>query len=107
MQTTSVSQLFQSDHQLARFVPRAVLRPPLIIYSASFREAKSRLHLATGDPIHLGTKPLRVVVTQAVTLDAKGKSREAEAWCAESGGVIRRVGLEVRSTFSPDGRSHA
>lgn len=55
---------------------------------ASYRAAKALLHAESGDPIVLGSKPLRVVVRQR-------QGREAEAWCAESGFLVRRVGLEV------------
>ena len=73
----------------------AHLHSPFHRERASFRAAKSKLHAESGQPILLSTKPLRVVVRQSYT--DKGKAREAEAWCAESGAVIRRIGLEVRS----------
>ncbi|KAL8286558.1 hypothetical protein RQP46_004575 [Phenoliferia psychrophenolica] len=76
MQTTDTSNLFQSDAQHAK---------------ASYRAAKQLLHAESGDPITLASKPLRVVVRQ------KG-NREADAWCAESGFVVRRVGLETGKT---------
>lgn len=70
---SDTSNLFQSDAQHAR---------------AAFRAAKSLLHAESGDPIKLGSKPLRVVVRQK-------PGKEAEAWVAESGFVVRRLGLEV------------
>ncbi|KAK4704048.1 hypothetical protein P7C70_g2170, partial [Phenoliferia sp. Uapishka_3] len=76
MQTTDSNNLFQSDAQHAK---------------ASYRAAKVALHAETGDPINLASKPLRVVIRQ------KG-NKEAEAWCAESGFVVRRVGLESGKT---------
>lgn len=42
-----------------------------------------------GQPIKLATKPISVVVREH-------PGKEAEAWVAESGFVVRRVGLEVR-----------
>ena len=67
------SNLFQTDAQHAR---------------AAFRSAKAELHQESGQPIKLGSKPLRVVVRQE-------EGKEAEACTAESGFVLRRVELEV------------
>jgi hypothetical protein len=99
MQTSDSSNFFQSDAQHARFVaspsssnPRNRVRriKNNHKYSASFRRAKHLLHAETGDPIKLNSRPLRVVIRQK-------EGKEADAFCAESGFVIRRVGLEVSS----------
>lgn len=62
---------------------------------ASFRAAKHALHAESGSPIQLSGKPLHVVIRQKY-------GKEAEAWCAESGFVVRHVGLEVRRSSPLD-----
>lgn len=73
--------------------PRAPLRQ-------AYRAAKTALHQDTGNPIKLSSKPLRTVIRQKY-------GKEADAWVAESGFVVRKVGLEV-SRYQRDrvGRSH-
>ncbi|KAM0754845.1 WD40 repeat-like protein [Meredithblackwellia eburnea MCA 4105] len=95
MQTTDTSNLFQSDAQQAK---------------SAYRAAKAVLHEKTGDPIQLGSKPLRLVVSQrqhqaelglgdnARRPEAAEGISEADAWVAESGFVIRRVGLNSGKT---------
>lgn len=74
---SDTSNLFQTDAQHAR---------------SAYRAAKAQLHQESGDPIKLASKPLRVVVRQQ-------EGAEAEAWVAESGFVVQRVGLEVSTAL--------
>lgn len=61
-----------------------------LCYSNAIRTAKAEALAERGQPITLASKPLQVVVRE-------GKNgAEADAWVAESGFVVRRVGLEVR-----------
>lgn len=57
----------------------------------AFRAAKTALHADTGAPIKLSSKPLRTAVRQT-------RGQEADAWVAESGFVVRKVGLESGRT---------
>ncbi|GAA6057544.1 hypothetical protein JCM3770_000576 [Rhodotorula araucariae] len=76
--TTDEGNLFQSDAQH---------------HQSAERQARAHLLKDRGDPIHLASKPLRVHVR-----DNKGKSLEPDAWVAESGFVVRRVGLQSGKT---------
>ncbi|GAA5835841.1 hypothetical protein JCM11251_007441 [Rhodosporidiobolus azoricus] len=75
--TTDNDKLFKTDAQHEKDAIRA---------------AKSGVLAERGAPIKLSSKPLRLVVRE----QAGGK--EAEAWVAESGFVVRRVGLESGKT---------
>ncbi|KAM0788149.1 hypothetical protein ACM66B_001313 [Microbotryomycetes sp. NB124-2] len=74
--TTDTSNLFQSDAQHER---------------AELRRQKQQAHANTAHPITLKSKPLRLSVRQRVGL-------EADAWVAQSGFTIRKIGLETGST---------
>ena len=74
MQAASTDHLFQTDAELAK---------------AAARAAKAQRIAALGRPIALSSKPLDLAVR------CDGTEGQAEAWTAESGGVARRVSLEV------------
>ncbi|GAA5852558.1 hypothetical protein JCM8547_002542 [Rhodosporidiobolus lusitaniae] len=76
--TTDSSKLFQTDEQQRR---------------AAIREAKAEALATRGAPLKLGSKPLQVVVREG-----RKDGEEAEAWVAESGFIVRRVGLESGKT---------
>ncbi|GAA5904437.1 hypothetical protein JCM6882_008909 [Rhodosporidiobolus microsporus] len=75
--TTDEDKLFKTDAQHEKDAIRA---------------AKSDALAERGTPIKLASKPLRVVVRE------QEGGKEAEAWVAESGFVVRRVGLESGKT---------
>ncbi|GAA5840869.1 hypothetical protein JCM9279_001247 [Rhodotorula babjevae] len=75
--TTDEGNLFQSDAQHQQSAERA---------------ARAHLLADRGSPIKLASKPLRVVVRDSKASD------EPDAWVAESGFVVRRVGLESGKT---------
>lgn len=56
---------------------------------SAIREARAKALADRGAPIQLASKPISVRVRSP-------PGREPEAWIAESGFVVRRVGLEVR-----------
>ncbi|GEM06657.1 WD repeat protein [Rhodotorula toruloides] len=58
---------------------------------AAIRAVRSQYLSERGQPIKLATKPIGVVVREQ-------PGKEAEAWVAESGYVVRRVGLESGKT---------
>lgn len=60
---------------------------------SAIRAARAQALADRGAPIQLSTKPIRVVVRRNAV-----RGGEPEAWVAESGFVIRRIGLEVRSS---------
>ncbi|KAK4050146.1 WD repeat-containing protein 49 [Microbotryomycetes sp. JL201] len=70
------SNLFQTDAQFER---------------ARARTDKASTHARSGYPVALKSKPLRLVVRQR-------PGAQAHAWVAESGFVIRKLGLESGST---------
>ncbi|BGO96973.1 WD repeat-containing protein 49 [Rhodotorula toruloides] len=74
--TTDEGKLFQTDAQHEKSAIRAV---------------RSQYLSERGQPIKLATKPIRLVVREQ-------PGKEAEAWVAESGFVVRRVGLESGKT---------
>ncbi|GAA5834017.1 hypothetical protein JCM5353_008611 [Sporobolomyces roseus] len=76
--TTDDSKLFKSDAQHRK---------------AAIREARAEALQNVGNPIQLPTKPLRVRVRQN-----EDKGKEPDAWIAESGFVVRRIGLESGKT---------
>ncbi|GAA5961347.1 hypothetical protein JCM21900_004491 [Sporobolomyces salmonicolor] len=78
--TTDTGNLFQSDAQHQK---------------AAVRAARAEALESVGNPIKLSTKPLSVVIRQPQT---KGKRAEPEGWVAESGFVVRRVGLDSGKT---------
>ncbi|GAA6027862.1 hypothetical protein JCM8097_001753 [Rhodosporidiobolus ruineniae] len=61
------------------------------LFQAAIRSVKADAFADRGAPIKLSTKPLRVVVR-------KQEGKEPDAWVAESGFVVRRVGLESGKT---------
>jgi hypothetical protein len=97
--TQDTDKLFQSDAQHRKFVLLFLSSlfsqlPPAHPSPLPHRRAAIRSAKAEGAPIKLASKPLKVVVRE-------GKDgAEADAWVAESGFIVRRVGLEVR-TSSP------
>ncbi|GAA5967469.1 hypothetical protein JCM11641_000556 [Rhodosporidiobolus odoratus] len=74
--TTDTDNLFQSDDQHRR---------------AAIRAVKADALAERGAPIKLATKPLSVLVREQY-------GKEPDAWVAESGFVVRRVGLESGKT---------
>ncbi|BGP14778.1 hypothetical protein JCM10213_004284 [Rhodosporidiobolus nylandii] len=74
--TTDTDKLFQTDEQHRR---------------AAIRAAKADALAERGAPIKLATKPLDVLVREV-------EGKEPEAFVAESGFVVRRVGLESGKT---------
>ncbi|GAA6009248.1 hypothetical protein JCM11491_004245 [Sporobolomyces phaffii] len=74
--TTDQNKLFRSDAQHRQ---------------EAIREARTAALQNVGDPIPLPSKPLRVVVQQY-------PGKEADAFVAESGFILRRVGLESGKT---------
>ncbi|GAA6008542.1 hypothetical protein JCM10207_007153 [Rhodosporidiobolus poonsookiae] len=74
--TNDSDKLFQTDEQHRK---------------TAIRAAKAEALAERGAPIKLGSKPLQVVVRE----NGKG---EPDAWVAESGFVVRRVGLESGKT---------
>ncbi|GAA6000149.1 uncharacterized protein JCM10292_004007 [Rhodotorula paludigena] len=74
--TTDTANLFQSDAQHEK---------------AAIRAARAELLADRGAPIKLGSKPLSIAVKHR-------SDAEPEAWVAESGFVVRRVGLETGNT---------
>ncbi|GAA5890168.1 hypothetical protein JCM5296_002837 [Sporobolomyces johnsonii] len=78
--TTDTDNLFQSDAQHQK---------------AAIRAARAEALESVGNPIKLSTKPLRVIVRHS---QGKGKGAEPDAWVAESGFVVRRVGLDSGKT---------
>jgi hypothetical protein len=72
MQSSDPRNLFQTDSSIAR---------------SEERQQKSERSKTAGQPFKLPSKPLTLVV------------RGDDAWTAESGGVIRRISLEVRMAF--------
>ncbi|GAA6061642.1 hypothetical protein JCM10212_002519 [Sporobolomyces blumeae] len=78
--TTDDTKLFQSDAQHDK---------------QKIRQAKAEALKDVGDPIQLATKPLRVVVRNE---EAASAGHEPEAWVAESGFIVRRVGLDSGKT---------
>jgi len=69
-------------------------RSPLPLSRNRSAERAARAHLLAdrGNPIKLASKPLRVVVRDSKASD------EPDAWVAESGFFVRRVGLESGKT---------